>query len=143
MLAFQGKINELLNCTRISPKWFVLIFLFNSDLWQPTKSFVIMRMKLQILLQEVRPLPYYLISEVFILWKSFEKMTIERQEQTNIKISLLVSYYSSDIDLMAFTLITLIFSGQSVFHYISLNRDRKTETSSIQDTNIYTVSSMV
>lgn len=102
-----------------------------------------MRMKLQILLQEVRPLPYYLISEVFILWKSFEKMSIERQEQTNIKISLLVSYYSSDIDLMAFTLITLIFSGQSVFHYISLNRDRKTETSSIQDTNIYTVSLMV
>lgn len=98
------------------------IFLFNADLWQPTKSFVIMRMKLQILLQEVWPLPYYLISGVFILQKSFKWMTIEKQEQTNIKISLLVSYYFSDIDLMAFTFITLIFSDQSVFHYISLNK---------------------
>lgn len=81
MLAFQGKINQLLNCTWISPKWFVLIFLFNIDLWQPTKSFVTMRMKLQVLSHETWQLPYCLISGVFILQKYFKWMIIERQEQ--------------------------------------------------------------
>lgn len=131
MLAFHSKINQLLNCTWISPKWFVLIFLFNIDLWQPTKSFVIMRMKLQILLQEVWQLPYCLISGVFTLQKSFKWMIIERQEQTkhtNLSASLLL-FFSSEI---AFTPITLIFTDHLVFYYISLNRCGKTETSRIQ-----------
>lgn len=133
MVAFHSKINQLLNCAWISPKWFVLIFLFNIDLWQPTKNFVIMRMKLQILLQEVWQLPYGLIS-VFTLQKSFKWMNIERQEQTkhtNLSASLLL-FFSSEIALIAFTPITLIFTDHSVFYYISLNRHGKTETSRIQ-----------
>lgn len=83
MLAFQGKINQLMNCTRIKPKFMFLFFCF-TDLWQPTKSFVIMRMKLQVLSQEVWPLPC-LISGIFILPMSFKWMIIERQEQTKHK----------------------------------------------------------
>lgn len=57
MLAFQGKINQLLNCTKIDlnctkidkQKMVCSVFLFNIGLCQPMKNSVRMRMELQIL----------------------------------------------------------------------------------------------
>lgn len=132
MLAFHSKINQLLNCTWISPKWFALIFLFNIDLWQPTKSFVIMRMKLQILLQEVWQLPYCLISGVFTLQKSFKWMIIERQEQTK-HTNLSASFDTNNFDLhWSFSLLLHLFK--------QMWEDRNFKDS---NTNIYTVSWML
>lgn len=73
-------------------------------------------------------------------------MTVERQEQIK-HISVSASpllFFSSDVALMAFILITSIFSDHPQIYCISLKRDRKTKTEhSIQDMNIHAVSMML